>query len=118
MVHWQHVPCKEPSSTASDQGAPQHGIRFAAQRSFSDVRKWVKLLIIMHRRRSPAQKLQAQLQQHGIDSLQSAVLSPSRPSAKSGGPLRRSTVASAQTGLTGTWKKDKVVLRSVVELRQ
>jgi hypothetical protein len=117
-VRWQHVPCNEPSSTASDQGAPQHGACFATQRSSGFVRICLMLTSTVQRRRSPAQKLQAQLQQHGIDSLQSAVLSPSRPSAKSGGPLRRSTVASAQTGLTGTWKKDKVLLRSVVELRQ
>ena len=93
---------------------PQHDTWSATQRSGGG-RKRFMLIITMHRRRSPAQKLQAQLQQHGIDSLQSAVLSPSRSSAQSSGPLRRSTVASAQTGLTGTWKKDKVPRETVQE---
>ncbi len=64
----------------------------------------------MYLHRSPARRLRKQLQSSSIsvDSLQAAVLAPRQPLAVSSAALRRGVTASAQTGLTGTWKIDKV----------
>lgn len=50
------------------------------------------------------------MQSHGVDSLQSAVLSPQQKQTALGGTLRRGASASAENlhNGTGTWKKDKV----------
>lgn len=64
----------------------------------------------MHLHRSPAWRLRKKLQSSSIsvDSLQAAVLVPRQPLAASSTALRRGVTASAQTGMTGTWKMDKV----------
>ena len=60
--------------------------------------------------RSPASRIQQQLQPYSADSLQSAVPAPRQLAAPTGA-IRRGVVASADTGATGTWKKDKVTRR-------